>query len=74
MGRVKLEFQKIIDENHPQSLKELEELSGRKVSNLSRTLKTMSQHGLVRLEPVKRGTIAPKVLVKELHMDLALVG
>ena len=63
-----------IDQEHPTSLKELAELTGRKVSNLSRTLKTMSQYGLVSLEPGKRGALTPKVLVKELHMDLALIG
>lgn len=65
---------RIIDDKHPQSLKELEALTGRKVSNLSRTLKTMSHHGLVRLDHGKRGAVTPVVLVKELHMDLALVG
>lgn len=40
---------RIIDEHHPTSLAELEALSGRKVSNLWRTLKTMSQYWLVRL-------------------------
>lgn len=68
------ELLKIIDEKHPASLKELEVMTGRKVSNLSRTLKTMSQHGLVSLERGKRGAVRPKVLVKALHMDLALVG
>ncbi len=65
---------RIIDEQRPASLKELEAMTGRKVSNLSRTLKTMSQHGLVSLEHGKRGAVMPKVLVKELHMDLALTG
>ena len=40
---------KIIDERRPSSLAELEVLTGRKASNLSRTLKTMSQYGLVKL-------------------------
>ncbi|OFX11652.1 MAG: transcriptional regulator [Alphaproteobacteria bacterium RIFOXYD12_FULL_60_8] len=65
---------KVIDQQHPTSLKELETLTGRKVSNLSRTLKTMSQHGLVSLEPGKKGTLIPKVLFKELHLDLPLVS
>lgn len=65
---------KIIDEHHPSSLAELELLSGRKVSNLSRTLKTMSQCGLVKLVPGKRGSIAPEVLVRELQMDLSIVA
>ena len=68
------ELLRIIDEQNPKSLKELEILTGRKVSNLSRTLKTMSQHGLVSLEHGKRGAVMPKVLVKKLHMDLALTG
>ena len=40
---------RLIDEKRPSSLKELEALTGRRVSNLSRTLKTMSRYGLVRL-------------------------
>ena len=65
---------KIIDEQHPASLAELELLSGRKASNLSRTLKTMSQYGLIRLVPGKRGSIAPEVLVREVQMDLSLLS
>src|ERR1700716_500572 len=42
---------RIIDDQRPSSLAELEALTGRKASNLSRTLKTMSQYGLVRLVP-----------------------
>jgi len=37
-------------DEHPQSLKELEELTGRSPSNLSRTLKTMAHYGIVELE------------------------
>ncbi len=65
---------RIIDERHPSSLAELELLTGRKVSNLSRTLKTMSQYGLVKLVPGKRGSVAPEVLVREVQMDLSIVG
>jgi predicted transcriptional regulator len=65
---------RIIDERHPSSLAELEALTGRKASNLSRTLKTMSQYGLVRLAPGKRGSIAPEVLVRKVQMDLSLIG
>src|SRR6266436_2890186 len=65
---------RIIDECHPSSLIELEALTGRKASNLSRTLKTMSRYGLVKLIPGKRGAVAPKVLVREVRMDLRLVG
>lgn len=40
---------RIIRDEKPQSLKELEKASGRKRSNLSRTLKTMSRYGIVEL-------------------------
>src|SRR5258708_9502930 len=60
---------RVIDERRPPSLAELEALTGRKASNLSRTLKTMSQYGLVRLVPGKRGSGAPGVLVREMQMD-----
>ena len=65
---------KIIDERRPSSLAELDALTGRKVSNLSRTLRTMSQYGLVKLVPGKRGSVAPEVLVREVQMDLSIVG
>ena len=65
---------RIIDERHPSSIAELAALTGRKPSNLSRTLKTMSRYGLVKLIPGKRGAVAPEVLVREVRMDLRLVG
>lgn len=40
----------VISEKKPASLKELSQLTGRKTSNLSRTLKTMNHFGLVALE------------------------
>jgi len=40
---------KVISEKKPTSLKELENATGRKSSNLSRTLKTMSRYGIVDL-------------------------
>ena len=65
---------RIIDEQRPGSLKELEALTGRRVSNLSRTLKTMSNCGLVRLNRGKRGAIAPEVLAGEIEFNLSLVA
>ena len=44
-----LELLKLIEKQKPQSIKELAELSGRQVSNLSRTLKTFHKYGLVDL-------------------------
>ena len=43
-----------IIENKPRSLKELELLTGRKSSNLSRTLKTMQVYGIVTLKKEKK--------------------
>src|SRR6266478_4975817 len=56
---------RIIDERRPSSLAELEVLTGRRAGNLSRTLKTLSQYGLVRLVPGKRGSVAPEVPIRE---------
>ena len=45
---------KMIEETQPKTLKDLAELSGRQVSNLSRTLKTMERYGIVELKRVSR--------------------
>src|SRR5205823_8327821 len=65
---------RIIDEQRPSSLAELAILTGRKPGNLSRTLKRMSQYGLVKLVRGKRGSVAPQLLVREVRMDLSLTG
>lgn len=62
-----------IAENAPDSLDELAQLSGRKKSNLSRTLKTMANYGLVRLERGPRGRIAAKVVHDRIELELPLV-
>ncbi len=41
---------RVIRESQPRSLGELSQLTGRQVSNLSRTLKTMANYGLIELE------------------------
>lgn len=45
---------KTIRETHPESLASLAEQTGRKASNLSRTLKTMSRYGLVEMHRENR--------------------
>ena len=45
---------KIIREQQPENLKVLAEISGRQVSNLSRTLKTMERYGIVELQKQQR--------------------
>lgn len=45
---------KVIAETKPQSITQLATVTGRKPSNLSRTLKTMANYGLVDLNRVHR--------------------
>ena len=58
----------------PASLDELASLTGRKKSNLSRTLRTMAGYGLVRLERGERGRVAPKVEYDRVELELPLIG
>ncbi len=64
---------RVIAERAPGSLDELATLTGRKKSNLSRTLKTMAGYGLVRLERGERGRIAPKLTHDRIALDLPLI-
>jgi predicted transcriptional regulator len=68
------ELLRTIAESSPASLDELAAATGRKKSNLSRTLKTMSNYGLVRLERGPRGRIAPKLTHERIELDLPLLG
>ena len=63
---------RIIAEKAPGSLDELAGLTGRKKSNLSRTLKTMEGYGLIRIERGARGRLAPKVLHDRIELALPL--
>jgi predicted transcriptional regulator len=59
--------------NAPGSLEELAQFTGRKKSNLSRTLKTMANSGLVRLERGPRGRIAARVVHDRVELELPLM-
>jgi len=63
----------LIIEQKPGSLSELESISGRAKSNLSRTLKNMSKFGLVTLTKGSGGTITPSVPYGKINLDLSLV-
>jgi predicted transcriptional regulator len=65
------ELLKIINEHKPESLKELEEVSGRKRSNLSRTLKTMSRYGIVELVKQER-KVKPLVKATDFKVEFGL--
>jgi predicted transcriptional regulator len=60
----------IIAEKAPGSLEELAQLTGRQKSNLSRTLKTMANYGLVRLDRGPRGRISAKVVYDHIELEL----
>ena len=62
----------LIRAHHPESLAELSELSGRKKSNLSRTLKTMEHYGLVSLKEGPRGSVIPDVPYSRIELNLTL--
>src|ERR1700692_3968264 len=62
----------LIIEQQPNSLAELEALSGRAKSNLSRTLKRMEPFGLVELLKGEGGTLKPHVPYEEIQLDLPM--
>jgi predicted transcriptional regulator len=62
----------LIIEQQPSSLAELESLSGRAKSNLSRTLKNMARFGLVELTKGEGGTVMPSVPYGKINLDLQL--
>ncbi len=62
----------LIASEKPESLTELADIAGRKKSNLSRTLKTMSRYGLVELRAGPRGTLIPRVTYDRVRLDVSL--
>ena len=63
---------KTIAEEQPESLTELAEISGRAKSNLSRTLHTLEEYGLVRLEKGQKGKVTPRSLYSEITLDMRI--
>lgn len=64
----------VIAEKPPESLAQLAAMTGRKKSNLSRTLKTMGRYGLVRLSRGPRQSVVPRVLYQKISLVLPLSG
>ena len=62
----------VIAESAPESLARLAELTGRKKSNLSRTLKTMERYGFVQLSRGVRGAVIPRVQYQRISLTLPL--
>jgi predicted transcriptional regulator len=65
------ELLKLIIDRKPQSLTELEELSHRKKSNLSRTLKTLENYGIVSLSK-ESGKVIPTVKATDFEVKFGL--
>ena len=63
---------KVIVSTQPDSLQALAARTGRKTSNLSRTLRTMERYGFVRLHRGTRGRIRPEVPYRAISLTLAL--
>jgi predicted transcriptional regulator len=61
-----------IAESAPESLSQLAEVTGRKKSNLSRTLKTMERYGFVQLHRGARGSVIPRVPYQRISLILPL--
>ena len=61
-----------IRESRPQSLSDLAQMTGRKTSNLSRTLKTMERYGIVELEKMGQGRMVPRVRYGGVTVDMVL--
>jgi predicted transcriptional regulator len=59
----------VIRQTNPNSISELAQLTGRKQGNLSRTLKTMSRYGLVRMEKNER-SLRPVVLADSYQLSI----
>lgn len=62
----------VIASAQPASLQELATQTGRKPSNLSRTLRTMERYGFVRLHRGSRGRIRPEVPYRAISLTLPL--
>jgi len=71
LGNDNQELLRLIIEHKPHSLSELERISNRKKSNLSRTLKTLEKYGIVQLSK-ERGKVVPKVMATDFKVEFGL--
>ncbi|MCA2014753.1 helix-turn-helix domain-containing protein [Vibrio tritonius] len=63
-----IELLRLIDSERPESLTQLSELTGRAKSNLSNTLKALSEKGFVRLEQGAGKSIKPVALFTDFEI------
>ena len=68
------ELLRIIHDEKPESIADLVQITGRKASNLSRTLRTMANYGLVRLEQGSQGrgrrAVRPVAVARSVNLTL----
>jgi predicted transcriptional regulator len=62
----------LIRNSHPQSLTELARLSGRAVSNLSRTLHSLERLGLVEFQDMSRGRRVPTAAYTKVKLECTI--
>ena len=67
------ELLRVIDEQSPGSLEDLSRITGRAKSSLSRTLKTMANYSLVRMDPGEGQKVVPTVLYDRVTLELPLI-
>ena len=68
------ELLNLIREQQPESIAQLAEMTGRKTSNLSRTLRTMERYGLVRLEKGEGRKLRPVVTFEVVELTLTVAA
>ena len=71
LSRQNVELLRIIKENEPKSLADLTKISGRKTSDLSRTLHTLERYGIVELQKGKRAA-RPVVKATDFKVTMGL--
>lgn len=62
----------VIHQERPESILALSTATGRTQGDLSRTLRTMERHGLVRLHRGPRGTVRPEVAFHDVRLKIDL--
>jgi predicted transcriptional regulator len=63
-----IELLRLMDAQRPESLTQLSQLTGRAKSNLSNTLKTLSEKGFVRLEQGSGKSVKPVALFTDFEI------
>ena len=71
LGNENQELLKLIIKHKPHSLTDLERISHRKKSNLSRTLRTLEKYGIVELSRYQ-GKVVPKVVATDFRVEFGL--